>query len=153
MQPSRHTPGTVLEHVFSHQNPGSGSLPPEHMAWVVFASGTAFFSEPSDDLPLDAQGPELIRAAKIALEELGPVIPGTSSADFNPVLLDDWFPGEFIYFVSYDHPSVATIVIAEEDNALAAGLVARARRNADHETRRVVEIRDFTGKVSRPALD
>ncbi len=69
------------------------------------------------------------------------------------MLLDDWFPGEFIYFVSYDHLSVATIVIAEEDNALAAGLVARARRNADHEARRVVEIRDFTGKVSRPALD
>jgi hypothetical protein len=153
MQRSRHTPGTVLEHVFSHENPGTGSQPPEHMAWVVFASGTAFFSEPSDELPRDARGPELIRAAKIALEELGPVIPGTPSADFNPVLLDDWFPGEFIYFVSYDHPSVATIVIADEDDALAAGLEARARRNADHELRRVVEIRDFSGKVSRPALD
>ena len=153
MQRSRHTPGTVLEHVFSHENPGTGSQPPEHMAWVVFASGTAFFSEPSDELPRDARGPELIRAAKIALEELGPVIPGTPSADFNPVLLDDWFPGEFIYFVSYHPPSGATIVIADEDDALAAGRVARARRNADHEARRIVEIRDFSGKVSRPALD
>lgn len=153
MQRSRHTPGTVLEHVFSHENPGTGSQPPEHMAWVVFASGTAFFSEPSDELPIDALGPELVRAAKIALEELGPVIPGTPSADFNPVLLDDWFPGEFIYFVSYDHPSVATIVIADEDDALAAGLEARARRNTDLEVRHVVEIRDFRGKVSRPTLD
>ncbi len=47
---ARHTPGTVLEHVASHLEPGSSSLPPEHMAWVVFASGTAFFSDPSDDL-------------------------------------------------------------------------------------------------------
>lgn len=153
MQRSRHTPGTVLEHVFSHENPGTGSQPPEFMAWVVFAGGTAFFSEPSDDLPLDASNAELIRAAKIALEELGPVIPGTPSADFNPVLLDDWFPGTFIYFVSYDHPSVATIVIADEDDALAAGLEARARRNTDHEARHIVEIRDFMGKVSRPAPD
>ncbi len=153
MQRSRHTPGTVLEHVFSHENPGTGSQPPEFMAWVVFAGGTAFFSEPSDDLPLDASNAELIRAAKIALEELGPVIPGTPSADFNPVLLDDWFPGTFIYFVSYDHPSVATIMIADEDDALAAGLEARARRNADHEARHIVEIRDFMGKVSRPAPD
>jgi len=153
MQRSRHTPGTVLEHVFSHENPGTGSQPPEHMAWVVFASGTAFFSEPSDELPIDALGPELVRAAKIALEELGPVIPGTPSADFNPVLLDDWFPGEFIYFVSYDHPSVATIVITDEDDGLAAGLEARARRTTDHEVRHVVEIRDFRGKVSRPTLD
>ena len=81
------------------------------------------------------------------------MIPGTPSADFNPVLLDDWFPGEFIYFVSYDHPSVATIVITDEDDALAAGLEARARRNTDLEVRHVVEIRDFQGKVSRPTLD
>ena len=90
-----------------------------------------------------------MRAAEIALEELGPVIPGTPSAVFNPVLLDEWFPGEFIFFVSYDHPSVATIVISDESDALTAGLEARARRNADIEARVIVEIRDFLGEVSR----
>ena len=148
MQRAQRTPGTVLEHVFSHENPGTGSQPPEHMTWVVFANGTAFFSEPSDELPLEATPAEIVRAAEIALEELGPVIPGTPSADFNPVLLDEWFPGEFIFFVSYDHPSVATIVIAEDDDALSAGLEARARRNADIDARSIVEIRDFRGEVS-----
>ena len=44
-------------------------------------------------------------------------------------------------------------MITDEDDALTAGLEARARRNTDLEVRHVVEIRDFQGKVSRPTLD
>lgn len=140
----------VLEHLFTSVNPETGSRPPPHIAWVVFANGTAFFTAPTDELPLDAPREDLVTAACRALEELGPVVAGTPSGDFSPSLLDTWFPGEFVYFVTYDHPSIATIVFADEEAELAAGLEGRARRTADHEARRIELVRDFAGRVHRP---
>lgn len=141
----------MLEHVFTHQNPTTGSLPPEQMAWVVFEHGTAFFSAPTDDLTVDADMHELVAAARIAMAELGPVIAGTPAGDFNPVSLEDWFPGELIYFVTYDHPAIATVVFTQEDDDdLSAGLAGRSRREADLEGLCAREIRDFHGRVFRP---
>lgn len=140
----------MLEHVFTHQNPTTGSLPPEQMAWVVFEHGTAFFSAPTDELAVDADMNELVAAARIAMAELGPVIAGTPAGDFNPVCLDAWFPGEFVYFVTYDHPAIATVVITADEDDLAAGLTGRSRREADLEGLSAREIRDFHGRVFRP---
>ncbi len=142
--------GSVLEHVFTHENPTTGSQPPELMAWVVFENGTAFFSAPTDELGSDATQDELVAAARIAMAELGPVIAGTPAGDFNPVCLDAWFPGEYVYFVTYDHPAIATVVIAEKPDDLAAGLTGRARREADLSGLDAREIRDFQGRVFRP---
>lgn len=140
----------MLEHVFTHQNPTTGSLPPEQMAWVVFEHGTAFFSAPTEELGVDADVDELIAAARIAMAELGPVIAGTPAGDFNSEPLDVWFPGELIYFVSYDHPAIATVVIADEaQDDLSAGLIGRSRREADLEGLSAREIRDFNGRVFR----
>lgn len=143
--------GSVLEHVFTHQNPSTGSLPPEQMAWVVFEHGTAFFSAPTDELATDADVDDLVAAARIAMAELGPVIAGTPAGDFNSECLSAWFPGEFVYFVSYDHPAIATVVVADEaQDDLSAGLVGRSRREADLEGLSAREIRDFHGRVFRP---
>ncbi len=144
------TVADVVEHLFTTANPESGSQPPEQIAWVVFANGTAFFTAPNDDLPLDATAEELSVAARQALHELGPVVAGTSSADFSPSLLRAWYPGEFVYFITYDHPSVANIVFTSEEAELAAGLEGRARRSADYDTMQVALIRDFAGKQHRP---
>jgi hypothetical protein len=153
MEASKRSAASVLEHVFTHDNPETGSQPPEHMAWVVFEHGTAFFSAPTDELPLDATPEEILAAARMAMAELGPVIAGTPAGDFNPVCLDAWFPGEFVYFVTYDHPAIATVVIAEEEDDLSAGLAGRARREADLAGLTATEIRSFNGRVTRPRAD
>lgn len=153
MEASQRSAASVLEHVFTHENPETGSLPPEHMAWVVFEHGTAFFSAPTDELPLDATPAEILAAARMAMAELGPVIAGSPAGDFNPVCLDAWFPGELIYFVTYDHPAIATVVVADEEDELAAGLAGRARREADLAGLTATEIRGFNGRVSRPRAD
>lgn len=144
------TVADVVEHLFTSANPENGSLPPEQIAWVVFAHGTAFFAAPSDDLPLDASADELVAAARQALHELGPVVAGTPAADFSPSLLRAWFPGEFVYFVRYDHPSVANIVFADREAELAAGLEGRARRSADYDAMQVELVRDFAGHKHVP---
>ena len=140
------TPAEVIERVFTSANPTTGSQPPPAMAWVVFAHGTAFFTAPTDDLPLDASFDELCDAARAALRDLGPVHVGTSSADFNTARLDGWFPDAPIWFVSFDHPSIATVI--ESDGAdLAVGLIARAQRQQDHDEQTVVVVRRFDGTI------
>ncbi len=143
----------MMEHVFTHHNPTTGSTPPDHMAWVVFEHGTAFFSAPSEELPLDASPEEILAAARIAMAELGPVITGTAAGDFNSVCLDAWFSGEFVYFVTFDHPAIATIVIADHQDDLSAGLAGRACREADLAGLTATEIRGFDGRVVRPRPD
>lgn len=144
------TVADVVEHLFTTANPESGSLPPELIAWVVFANGTAFFTAPSDDLPLDATLEELAVAARQALHELGPAEPGSASADFSVSLLRAWFPGEFVYFITYQHPSVANVVFSDGEAELAAGLEGRVRRSADYDTMQIATVRDFSGRLHRP---
>ena len=153
MEAIKRSAASVMEHVFTHQNPATQSTPPEHMAWVVFEHGTAFFSAPTDELPADATPEDILAAARIAMAELGPVIAGTAAGDFNPVCLDAWFPGEFVYFVTYDHPAIATVVIADQEDDLAAGVIGRAGREADLAGLTATEIRCFDGRVVHPRPD
>lgn len=153
MHPVPRTPASVIEHLFTHANPTTGSRPPERVAWVVFEHGTVFVATPTDELPGDADDEALVAAAVGALEELGPAQPGTASADFNPAHLSDWFPGEFVYWIGFDHPLLATIVLATEANDLVAGLEGRARRDADLEGRNPVAIRRFDPEPTRSRGD
>ena len=138
------TPAEILERVFTTDNPTTGSKPPPQMAWVVFEHGTAFFTAPSDALAADASFDTLADAAKAALAELGPVHVGTSSADFNTSRLEGWFPDEPVWFVSFDHPAIATI-IESEGSDLAVGMMARSLRQQDHDSLNVVLVRRFDG--------
>ena len=138
------TPAEIIERVFTTANPTTGSQPPPQMAWVIFEHGTAFFAAPSDALAADASFDTLADAATAALAELGPVHVGTSSADVNPSRLDGWFPEEPVWFVSFDHPAIATVVVVESSD-LAAGMMARGLRQQDHDEQRIVLVRRFDG--------
>ena len=140
------TPAEVLHKVFTSKNPTTGSAPPPHMAWAVFANGTAFYSEPTDTLPVDAPFDAIADAGRAALRELGPVIAGTPAADFNSSRLDNWFPDEPVWFVTYDHPSIITILVSDGDD-LRAGLEGRSRRQQDHDETSIVLVRRFTGEI------
>ncbi|HEU4404117.1 MAG TPA: hypothetical protein VFS43_02315 [Polyangiaceae bacterium] len=143
--PEPRSAASVIEHLFTNPNPTSGSGPPEHMAWVVFENGTAFFTTPSDALPLGSSLDALERAAKAALDELGPVRAGGPAGDFNVSHLATWFPGEFVFFVSFDHNSIATVVTGDSDDRLSAGLEGRSRRDVDVREKKVVVARGFDG--------
>lgn len=142
------TPADVITTIFTTENPATGSKPPPEMAWVVFSHGTAFFTLPTDAVPLDASFDALVAAARAALSELGPVIAGTPAADFNTARLEGWYPDEPVWFVSYAHSALATIIV--EPDELSAGLGARALRQQDHDDPQVVLVRRFDGSV-RPA--
>jgi hypothetical protein len=140
------TPAEVIETVFTTANPTTGSLPPPAMAWAVFANGTVFFTAPSDELALDAEFDAIADAAHKALRDLGPVQAGTPSADFNVVQLDGWFPETPIWFVTFDHEAIATIVDTAT-NELGAGLTGRGLRQQDHDEQRIIVVRRFDGSV------
>lgn len=144
------SPEEVIEHVFTSVNPETGSQPPPEMAWVVFAHGTVFFTAPTAELPARSSRVDLAAAARAALRELGPVQPGSPSADFNPVRLSAWYPDEPVWFVGFDHPSIATILTSEADD-LAAGLEARQLRQLDHDEQTLTFIRGFDGATERAA--
>src|SRR5262249_37789110 len=127
----------IIARVFTSQNPTTRSQPPPEIAWVVFAHGTPFFSAPTDALPASASPAQIAQAAKAALRELGPVHVGTPSADFNPARLDGWFPDEPVWFVGFDHPNIATIVVIDA-KPVTAGLEARSRRQRDHDEQTIL---------------
>ncbi len=145
------TPAQILEHLFTSDNPVTGSSPPPAMAWVVFENGTCFYTAPSDELPVTATLDQIEAAGKAALRELGPVHVGTPSADFNSSLLDGWFPDEPVWFVSYDHEAIATIVVGEGTD-LSMGLAARSQREADHDAMVVRVVRGFDGSTREPGM-
>lgn len=140
------TPAQVLEHIFTTENPATGSKPPEAMAWVVFANGTCFYTAPTEELPVSATRDAIEAAGKAALRELGPVVAGSPAADFNPIRLDGWFPSEPVWFVAFDHRAIATVVI-DEGEPLSIGLYGRAMREADHDAQLVQTVRCFDGTV------
>ena len=139
------TPAEIFERVFTTENPSTGSVPPPHMAWVVFEHGTGFFTTPTDELPVDASFEAIADAARAALRELGPVHVGTSSADFSTARLAGWFPDDPVWFVTYDHPAIASAVV--EESELAAGMFARSLRQEDHDGMNIVLVRRFDGSV------
>ena len=80
------------------------------------------------------------------MDALGPVVAGTSSADFHPGHLADWFPDATVYLVNYDNPAIATVFFGDGQTPLEAGLAARACRQRDFEQREIVAVRDFHGR-------
>jgi hypothetical protein len=134
--------------MFTTANPSNGSLPPEHMAWVVFAHGTVFYSTPGDGLPVDATFDMLAKEACSALTQLGRAQAGTESADFNPHRLEDWFPDEPVWWVAFSHDSIGTLVTMHAQ-PLAVGLSGRARRDLDVAEQSIVCIRSFDGTSRR----
>ncbi|HTR55596.1 MAG TPA: hypothetical protein VMJ10_33195 [Kofleriaceae bacterium] len=140
------TAAEVLERVFTTPNPTTGSQPPPQIAWVVFTHGTAFFTAPNEALPATSSLADLAAAAKAALVELGPVHAGTSSADFSPTRLAGWYPDEPVWFVGFDHPAIATVVVMDTSD-LVAGMAARSARDRDHAEQTIVCVRGFDGRA------
>lgn len=141
------TAAVILERIFTTVNPVTGSTPPPVMAWVVFENGTAYFTAPTDALPADASSEALVAAALGAFDELGPAVAGTSSADFDPVRLDGWFPDEPVWFVAFDHPAIATLVVTDAE-PLVVGLLGRQCRQDDFAARTVACVRRFDGSLA-----
>jgi hypothetical protein len=144
------SPEQVIAQVFTTTNPVTGSLPPPQMAWVVFAHGTVFFTEPTDELPGGSALIAIVDAARVALRELGPVRVGSASADFNPTRLTSWYPDEPVWFVGFDHPNIVVIVTLDAQ-PMVAGLDARGRRQLDHDEQIIVAVRGFDGATDYPA--
>jgi len=139
----------VIAHIFTTENPETGSQPPAHIAWVVFAHGTSFFSGPTEALPVNATLPAIAEAGKAALRELGPVRAGSSAGDFRTLRLEGWYPDEPVWFVGFDHPDIATVVTMDAES-LAVGLEGRRRRQRDHDELAIVCVRGFDGAIARP---
>lgn len=141
------TVADVVTKVFTTENPATGSAPPAHVAWVIFRNETVFLTMPTDELPVETTPDTLARTALKALIHFGPPVPGTASADFRVARLP-WFPDDFVYMVSYDHPNLLNIVIAEaEMTDVGVGMLGRAVRKLDAEEPSVIELRDFGGNA------
>lgn len=142
------TVADVITQVFTTANPTTGHAPPEHVAWALFANETVFLTMPTEALPVDASPAALKSAAQAALLELGPPRAGTPSADFRVVRLP-WFPDDYVYMVSYSHPNIFNIIIADEETSdLVAGMTARATREMDVEQPDIIAWRDFAGATA-----
>jgi hypothetical protein len=140
------TPAEIIEKIFTTANPETGSLPPPDMAWAVFEHGTVYFAAPDDELDRSAGLDDVAEAATAALRELGPAVPGTSSADFTVSGLDGWYPDDPVWFISFDSATIAAIVVDDFDSDIAAGMSGRAIRDEDHQAMRIVAVRNFRGE-------
>jgi hypothetical protein len=138
----------IIARVVTSQGPVTDSHPPAQIAWVVFAHGTVFFSKPTDALPASSSPAQITDAGRAALGRLGPVRAGSPSGDFRPTRLDGWFPDEPVWFVGFNHPNIATVVVIDA-NPVAAGLEARRRRQRDHDEQTITCVRGFDGNVVR----
>jgi len=114
------------------------------MAWAVFEHGTAFFTTPTQMLPIDSTFEAIAEAARAALRTLGPVTVGTESADFSAIRMSSWYPEEPLWMVSFATPDIATIV-SNDGSDLTAGLDGRQRRQQDHDEQKLVIVRRFDG--------
>jgi hypothetical protein len=139
------TPAEVIERVFTTPNPETGSAPPPEIAWAVFEQGTAFVTAPTAALGIDASTEQVAEAARAALLALGPAHGGSSSGDFTVRRLSGWYPDEPVWFVTFESPEIAAIVIGEFSD-LAAGVIGRMLRNGDHESMQLVAVRNFRGE-------
>lgn len=90
---------------------------------VLFAEGTV--------VVLTGEDRSDARACEILQKELGPARAGGMKGDFNVITL----PGDLGWVVSFDHPDVFTLVLADEMGAGSPshviGLLARSRRDDD----------------------
>lgn len=100
--------------------------------WVMFANGTVVF------LP-DETG-DLAAAGARTLAGVGPAQPGTPSADFRVVTLDDG------WLVGGDHPDIFTVVAPGEagdsPSDIVVGLLGRQKRDEDAERLEVLHVQE-----------
>ena len=137
----------VIEKVFTSKNPETGGEPPENLAWVIFENGTVFLAAPSEQTPLEIDFEPLAEVASQELKVLGPSIGGTPSGDFNVIKLG-WYPDDFVYRVTYNHPNIANIEVCEtETDHLLVGISGRAARGKDAENLQVKFVRKFDGST------
>jgi hypothetical protein len=104
-------------------------------SWVLFAQGTC--------VVFVGGGDDLAEQARTILREHGPVHPGTPSADFTVVHLED-VDG---WAVTCHHPGVLTYVapadVDESDpDDLLIGLTGRAKRNQDATDLTVIHVEE-----------
>lgn len=136
----------IVETLFTTPNPETGGSPPEHICWAIFANGTVFLALPGA-LSLEASVEEIQEAAVAALEELGPPITGTSSADFS-ISRVSWYPDDWVYMVTYDHNAIVNFVqMEEETEGFVVGLKGRITRSDDLEEPRITLVRTFAGET------
>lgn len=140
-------PEDVVEHIYTTENPETGSQPPENVAWVMFGNGTFYLTGVSDELPLDTSHEQLAVVATQSLKEFGRAIGGTYTADFGANKLP-WFPDEFVYIVTYSHNHIFNICVHEEEaSELSVGFLGRAARGEDAEELQVKLVRHFDGST------
>ena len=138
---------SIIELVFTTENPETGSKPPANIAYAIFENETICLITPNEKISLGANTEELSKFAKEALQDLGVAIGGTSSADFN-VSRVPWFSEEYVYMITYDSPRVFSVkTYKEETEDLVCGLAGRSSRSQDAEDLTIKLIRDFEGNL------
>lgn len=110
--------------------------------WVMFANGTVVF--------LPGETGDLAAAAARTLAGVGPAQPGTPSADFRVVTLDDG------WLVGGHHPDIFTVVAPEEPgdspSDVVVGLMGRQKRDEDAGTLEVIHVEEGAEPTDDPRL-
>jgi hypothetical protein len=137
----------VIEKIFTTPNTETGSLPPEKIAWVLFQNGTVFLTAPNDYITENWTFEELATEAKQCLTEFGLPLAGTPSADFAVSQLTAWYPNDYVYVITYEHPNIFNFGIYEqEETDIMVGLTGRNKRGQDTEELKIIAIRNFFGE-------
>lgn len=137
----------VVKHVYTTENPETGSKPNPNLAWVIFENGTVFLTAENDEIDSKLTIDQIKEYAAYELYKAGEPVGGTSSADFTVDKLP-WYPKDNIYIVSYEYHGLFNIMILEEDSShLSIGLQARSQRAADFDKQLVRTVRHFNGKT------
>ncbi|MGY5852574.1 MAG: hypothetical protein RTU92_03320 [Candidatus Thorarchaeota archaeon] len=106
-------------------------------SWVLFEQGTCVVCTDPEQDPREY--------AIDLMKNWGPVHPGSSAGDFNPVTYNDP-PG---VLVGYHHPDILTFVPEDEmedpdsEFHLGIGLVARHKRDEDARNLRIVHVEEY----------
>lgn len=109
----------------------------ENKSWVLFEQGTCvILIKPEEDLA---------EQAKILLKKWGKIFPGTSSADFQVIQLDN----DLGWIVTCHHPDILNHVELETEvhqenaeNNLIIGMIGRSCRDQDAQELQVIHIED-----------
>jgi hypothetical protein len=112
-------------------------IPPNLDRWVVFRHGTAYVLEESN--PAESAA-DIEREALAFLKEHGPVLVGSSAADFNPVPLKDGLG----WLVCFSPDGMFNVLLPAEcpvpPDPLRIGLTGRGKRERDAAELEVIHV-------------